>query len=130
MAFKRSFWAESFPRDKLPKFPCPSCEDGRLIAIKGSLVFSEPRYSKVAHSHVDWEPDWDVERFSLRLLCDHEDCGEIVNVHGKTTPIEEYDDEFGWGLISVLQPNSFSPAPASSLGNPSVPHQTNNPPAT
>lgn len=111
MTFKRSLWMELFPRDKSPKYPCPSCDDGRLIVQKESLFVDEPQYSKAAHSHDDWEPDWDVERFSLRLLCDHEDCGEIVSVHGSTTVVEDYDEEFGHGLVSVLQPRSFHPAP-------------------
>ncbi|MCC5968024.1 MAG: DUF4145 domain-containing protein [Natronohydrobacter sp.] len=111
MTFKRTLWTESFPRENIPKFPCPSCEDGRLIAQEGSLFIGEPIYSKVAKSHNNWEPDWDVERFSHRLLCDNEDCGEIVTIHGKTTLVEEYNDEFGWGLVSVLQPSSIAPAP-------------------
>ncbi|WP_299026185.1 DUF4145 domain-containing protein [uncultured Sulfitobacter sp.] len=111
MAFKRSLWMELFPRDKSPKFPCPSCDEGRLIARKDSLLIEEPKYSKAARSHDDWEPDWDVERFSLKLLCDHEDCGEIVFVHGSTSLVEDYDDEFGYVLVSVLQPSSFSTAP-------------------
>ncbi|MCC4298325.1 DUF4145 domain-containing protein [Aurantimonas coralicida] len=111
MAFRRSLWAEAFPIGKLPKFPCPTCDDGRLIADKDSFFLGEPRYSKAAQGHDDWEPDWDVGRFSQRLICDHDECGEIVIVHGQTALVQEYDEEFGWSFVSVLQPNSLSPAP-------------------
>lgn len=111
MAFKRSVWVEFFPRDNPPRYPCPSCEDGRLMSQKDSLYLGEPQYSRAQHSHDEWHPDWIVERYSLIFLCDREDCGEIVTTHGDTALIEEYDDEFGGALVSVFQPISFFPPP-------------------
>jgi len=62
--------------------------------------------------HPDWEPDWDKERFSLRLTCESFDCGEIALVSGDTTVAEYYDEDFNtWGLTSLLRPRAFFPAP-------------------
>lgn len=80
---------------------------------KDSLVVQQPTYSKKDSNHPNWEPDWDIERFSAKLTCDASECGEIANVLGDTTVAEYYDDELNtWALVALLRTRAFFPAPA------------------
>jgi hypothetical protein len=91
---------------------CPRCANGRLTLDEESLCIKQPRYSVTESKHPDWEPDWDIERFSLRLTCDIAECGEVAHVLGDTTVAEYYDDDFNsWGLISLLRARAFFPPP-------------------
>lgn len=82
----------------------------------------EPQYSKKASARPDWEPGWDTERFSLKLLCDDKECAEIVFAIGHTEVTEYFDEESEqWGLISMLNPNAFFPAPPLIGMEPEVP---------
>lgn len=110
--FNRDLWSGSYARSAIPKFKCPSCADGRLVLDERSLAVRQPAYSVTASKHPDWEPDWDIERFSLRLACDIKECGEIANILGDSTVAEYYEEEFDtWGLISLLRVRGFFPAP-------------------
>ena len=110
--FSRDLWAGAYARATFPKFACPRCTSGRLTPDSVGLFVQEPAYSKANGRHPDWEPDWDIERFSMRLMCDHAECGEIAHITGDTTIAEYYDDDRdNWSLISLLRPRSFFPAP-------------------
>jgi hypothetical protein len=110
--FDRDLWSGAYSRTALPRFRCPSCDKGRLLPDKDGLQIAETQFSKNAGKHPDWEPDWDVERFSLRLTCDNEACGEIAHVTGDTTVAEYFDEDLeNWALVSLLRPKSFFPAP-------------------
>jgi hypothetical protein len=110
--FDRDLWQGAYARNVIPKFICVKCKNGRLVADGTSLVLKQPAYSKEDRNHPDWEPDWDVERFSLRFTCDHAGCGEVANMVGDTTVAECYEEEFnGWSLISLLRARAFFPAP-------------------
>ncbi len=110
--FSRDLWAGAYARTTLPKFACPRCASGRLMPDGPSLSVQQPKYSREESKHPDWEPDWDIERFGLRLKCDHAQCGEIAHMIGDTTVAEYYDDDLdNWSLISLLRPRSFFPAP-------------------
>jgi hypothetical protein len=111
MAIDRALWVETFDRSQFPTFPCPRCERGRVSLDKDTLKIEEPPFSSLAHSHEGWEPDWTDERFSARLRCSEAGCGEIVIVSGDTRVVDSYDDEYGWGMISVLRPKTMFPAP-------------------
>lgn len=111
MSFERDLWFGHFSRSRIPRHRCPSCISGRLLSTNESLSILEPEYSKKCRQNEDWEPDWDVERFSLKLSCDNADCGEQCFVIGDTLIQEDYDEEFGWGLESALRPRAFFPAP-------------------
>ena len=54
----------------------------------------------------------DEERFSLQLICDNANCGEVVVVSGETLVIEFYNDENDrWEYSSQLCPRAMFPAP-------------------
>ncbi|MDN2671420.1 DUF4145 domain-containing protein [Janthinobacterium sp. SUN026] len=110
--FNRDLWAGAYARNAFPKFACPRCANGRLILDEASLAVKEPAYSVAANKHPDWEPDWETERFSLRLICDMPECGEVAHVLGDTTVAEYYDEEHNaWGLVSLLRTRAFFPPP-------------------
>jgi Domain of unknown function (DUF4145) len=111
MAIDRTIWTEAFDAEQFPTFPCPHCNRGRVALDKATLVTEEPKYSESAHQHDAWEPDWTIERFSARLRCAEQTCGEIVIVSGDTVWIETLDDEFGWGFTSALRPRTMFPSP-------------------
>lgn len=110
--FNRDLWVGAYSREAMPKFECPSCGNGRLTLDKESLSVKQPTYSLNNSKHPDWEPDWDIERFGLKLICDASDCGEVSHVLGDTTVAEYYDEDFNaWGFISLLRVRAFFPAP-------------------
>ncbi|WP_186018186.1 DUF4145 domain-containing protein [Burkholderia gladioli] len=111
--FERDLWVGAYTREEFPRYTCPRCKKGRLLQNQSSFLIEEPGFSQKDSQHPDWEPGWEKERFSLRLICDNADCGEIVIVSGDTTVAEYYEDEFNaWGLISLLRPQAFFPAPS------------------
>ncbi|GIX52984.1 DUF4145 domain-containing protein [Sphaerotilus sulfidivorans] len=110
--FNRDLWTGAYDRSAIPKFACPKCLNGRLTLDEKSLAVKQPKYSANDSNHPDWEPEWDIERFSLRLTCDGAECGEVANVLGDTTVAEYFDEEFtSWALISLLRVRAFFPAP-------------------
>jgi hypothetical protein len=90
---------------------CPTCKEGRLSLVEGSLVVEEPEYSKRAVTLDDWEPDWVTERFLMRLKCSREDCGEIVCVTGDTLLADKTDSEGRHHRERDLRPDAMFPAP-------------------
>lgn len=112
MAFDRELWSGTYARSHFPNFPCPKCSKGRARHYGEAIKVAEPTYSSKNREDSDWEPAWDVERFSLNLVCDNSSCGEIVVVSGDTSLVEYYDDEDNrWVYSSHLQPRSMFPAP-------------------
>ncbi len=112
MAINRALWNPLFSREAFPRLPCPRCATGRVILDKDSLTVSEPKYSKSMHSHDAWEPDWTIERFSGRMVCEEGACGEIVFMSGDTEVVEVYIEEDGYegpGLAEALRPRSIFP---------------------
>ncbi|KAI3602820.1 hypothetical protein D8I24_3219 [Cupriavidus necator H850] len=85
MSFERELWFGQFSRSRIPRYRCPNCDVERLVSGKESLSVIEAEYSKKGHLDENWEPDWVVERFSLRLSCDHPECGEHSFMIGDTT---------------------------------------------
>jgi hypothetical protein len=104
-------WSATYNQGALPAWPCPECKDGRLSATDKSVKVFEPAYSKAAHGHEAWDPDWVTQRFLAVLKCSNAKCGEIVIVSGDTEMVEDYDDEFGHVVTSQLRPQSVFPAP-------------------
>lgn len=111
MSFQRELWFGEFARSRAPHYRCTRCNVGRLVAASESLTIIETEYSKKARDDDGWEPDWEVERFSLRFTCTNSACGEHSFAIGETTLEETHDAEFGWVLESVLRPRGFFPAP-------------------
>jgi hypothetical protein len=111
LAFDISLWDEKFSKDSVPAFVCPTCTKGTLQFDKKQYLEGEPQYSKDAHGHNDWEPDWNTERFVMLLKCSAPKCGELVAVSGRTSVEQVDDEEHGWAFESLLVPVSMSPPP-------------------
>lgn len=110
----RELWTGSFSPQKPPKYPCPACESGKLTLCGDTTHMVEPEYSKNAHSHDAWDPDWITERFSMMLKCNDEDCGEVVTVAGDTSVLEFYEegpDGYEPSYMTAFRPKSIYPAP-------------------
>lgn len=111
-SFDRAMWQGWYRQDSMPKFKCPQCENGRLIANLKSIQAKQPIYSKIACRHPDYEPDWAIERFSLEMKCDEVTCGETSFVIGETEAEQYYNEDYttdAW--MTNLHPRGFYPAP-------------------
>lgn len=114
MPVKRDLWsilivASGTPA--FPKYPCPTCVDGRLQLKKGSYSLHESERSRQNKQHPDWEPEWTEERFVAFLECDDAKCGELVAMSGDTSVVGLDDEEDGYQLVTVLHPRSMTPPP-------------------
>lgn len=110
----RKLWTGSFDPKKPPAFPCPTCGNGRLGLVEGTTHVVEPAYSKEAHAHDAWEPDWIIERFSMHLQCGDNSCGEVVIVAGDTTVLEFHEegpDGYEVSYATAVKPKTIFPAP-------------------
>jgi hypothetical protein len=116
MSVNRAFWKRTFSEKAFPSLPCPSCETGKVKLAAEHIHILEPSWSISQRSSEDWEPDWDRQRFSARLVCDEAACGEIVMVAGDTVNVSVYmngsDGGYeGWGYEYVLRIQTVFPAP-------------------
>lgn len=94
------------------KYPCPTCEEGRLIPDIDSFREVEPTFSTRAHDHEAWDPDWIERRFSYRCICDNENCAEVAFVSGRGGVDQAYDFEGGAEYYDFRSIQSFFPAPS------------------
>lgn len=115
MAVNRAVWATMFAKDAFPGLPCPHCPQGKMKLAPKGLSITEPAFSKNSRSHADFEPDWVVQRFVARLVCDEAKCGETVFMVGDTelaeTYVEDEGEYSGWALEEVLRARGIFPAP-------------------
>lgn len=114
MAVRRSIWFTMFTRDAFPGLPCPHCEPGKLKVVKSSIEIVEPEYSKKLHSHPDYDFEWSTQRFSAKMKCDEDKCGEFVFIIGDTdyAQVEAGDEEdHGWAYEEILCLKSAFPPP-------------------
>lgn len=109
-SFDRSIWLESYDRHALPKFPCPRCKRGSLIADVCKLQVVEPQFSKSIHKDSGWDPEWESERFSLIFMCDEAPCGEICFAIGDTVVEESLPEVDRYSYSRRLRPRAFSPS--------------------
>ncbi|MBO9714257.1 MAG: DUF4145 domain-containing protein [Sphingomonas sp.] len=59
------------------------------------VIVEESGPSKDAHDHVNWEPDWVIQRFAGFLQCSNKDCRDVASISGNTpVNIYEYQDEY------------------------------------
>lgn len=113
MPVNRQLWHRLVPRNYIPGYPCPHCENGKLKPY-GELSCITPRYQENYKNSDDWDPYFDVERWSVTLCCDEDPCGEIVILSGDSEVVDvEIDgtDGSGWGVENLLRIQSVFPAP-------------------
>lgn len=111
-SFDRAMWQRCYRQSELPKFRCPRCERGRMMADLSTLRVKQPEYSVIECQHQDYEQDWAKKRFSVQLKCDETSCGEISFAIGDTFAQQYYDDEYdteAWETLLRLR--GFFPAP-------------------
>lgn len=107
----RKHFEPPFAKSSLPVWRCPSCGDGAVSMVEGTLVSKETASSVASKGHDDWEPDWERESISARLECQNKNCKEPFFLVGTTQPVEEYHDEFGWGITNAIVPLHIHPSP-------------------
>lgn len=93
------------------KYKCPNCKSGSLVPDQSSFNTTQPNYSKFAHSHEDWYPDWIEYRFTFTCVCDKKSCGEIAYVAGSGTVGRRYDEKYQDEYYDNYRIQSFFPAP-------------------
>lgn len=127
MSVNRVVWRTLFDEQAFPGLPCPHCPSGKVKLVPGSIYKEEPTFSIAYHNDEDFEPDWAEDRFTARLVCDENGCGEIVHMIGDTTTVEvmltDAEDGYdGWGIQRVYRPRAAFPPPPLFWVPPTVPH--------
>ncbi len=114
-AYRGLLWGSYF-EGNFPAFPCPTCGAGVLMARRETLQKFEAEYSKLQAGEDWWDPDHEVSKFNVMLICDRQACGEVVAVLGDVSwsnnPGDIEDDgtpigpnEWQW----FLDPKCFNP---------------------
>ena len=110
MAINRKLWSPPFA--SFPSWLCPSCQSGTLALNKETFNNLETGVSKKSHDHEAWEPEWIVERFVGLLVCQSEECGEMVAIggHSHTSEFSDYEQRERF-LEHTFEPIFMCPAP-------------------
>ena len=74
----RKIYKRAFTKENLPEWLCPTCQKGTLEQVKDAFKYEETVFSKEAHGHEAWEPEWITYSYSNILKCSNSNCGEIV----------------------------------------------------
>lgn len=111
MPVQRDIWKRRFIA--LPSFPCPSCSVGVLKLNKEKVFSEETAFSKSAHHHEAWEPEWIEKRFSGMLECANPTCRDSITFCGsiETRLNAFHDPHDGWTetVDEYYVPNYFEP---------------------
>jgi Domain of unknown function (DUF4145) len=94
------------------EYLCPQCGVGFLVPDQETFKATEPTYSRDAHGHEAFDPDWITYRFTVKCICTKPDCGEVAFVSGTGSVDERYTDDGGqveyYDHFSI---KSFFPSP-------------------
>jgi Domain of unknown function (DUF4145) len=94
------------------EYLCPQCGIGFLVPDRESFKSTEPAYSKDAHAHEAFDPDWITYRFTVKCICTKPDCGEVAFVSGSGSVDQRYtDDEGQVEYYEHFTIRSFYPSP-------------------
>jgi Domain of unknown function (DUF4145) len=106
----RDLWERLFSQKRFPAFPWSRCRQGMLGYDVNNMKIMEPPYSRAAHGHEAWDPEWIEERFSVMLQCNLAGCGEVFVMAGETQ-IDQVvnDDGNGWAYEQMLKPRTVFP---------------------
>lgn len=114
MAMDQRLWRGWYAEGDFPKsFVCPKCFKGNLILKKDTVKQLETGYSvAMRRSDEYWEPEWCTSRFVMFLMCDRDQCGEIVSVSGDIAVDQDFDENSeSMVYYDAYVPRSFYPAP-------------------
>jgi len=93
------------------EYLCPKCGVGFLIPDQNTFKSTEPEYSRNAHSHEEWDPNWITYRFTVTCVCTKKDCGEIAFVSGEGSVDQRYADDGQPEYYDHFSIKSFFPTP-------------------
>jgi hypothetical protein len=74
----RKLYKLPFSRNNTPDWSCPTCNKGILRLKENTFHDEERRYSREAHSHEAWEPEWIEYVYTCILVCTNDKCKEVV----------------------------------------------------
>lgn len=74
----RKLFKLPFSKSSTPDWSCPTCDKGILKIKENTFHDEELRYSREAHSHEAWEPEWIRYIFTCILVCTNDKCKEAV----------------------------------------------------
>jgi Domain of unknown function (DUF4145) len=93
------------------EYLCPQCGVGFLVPDQDTFKSTEPAYSKNAHAHEAWDPDWITYRFTVKCVCTRPDCGEVAFVSGTGSVDQRYGDGGQPEYFDHFSIKSFFPPP-------------------
>jgi hypothetical protein len=93
------------------EYACPTCNVGFLVPDKSTFQKIEPPYSKLAHQVDEWDPDWITYRFTLKCVCNKNECGEVAYVSGSGSVNQRYGYDGQPEYYEQFSIHSFYPAP-------------------
>jgi Domain of unknown function (DUF4145) len=109
MAINRKLWKSKFTAENLPLWPCPECNDGRLLLDSKSIQEFESCESRKAQSHEAWEPNWISGTFTAHSRCNIPSCNCISALVGQYSVVENPHE---WDrYITQYTPAYFRPSP-------------------
>jgi Domain of unknown function (DUF4145) len=101
-----------FTLKRQPDWMCPTCEKGVLRIKQNTFCKEEVRTSR-DHSHEAWEPDWLEYVFSCLLVCNNDQCKEVVSCSGVGSVdggiYEDDQGEFSQEYEDTFRPRFFEP---------------------
>lgn len=106
----------SIPRKRFSDKPdesylCGRCKKGHLVPVADSFELVEPAFSKDAHGHEAWDPDWIEYRFSFRCECSFKPCSDVAFVSGSGFVDQRYNWNGEPEYYNGFKICSFFPAP-------------------
>lgn len=107
MSINRDHFVETFT--ELPAWRCSECDGGTLALARDTMRRHEEPWSREAHSHEAWEPDWIREAFSAVLDC--QACDHSTVVAGIATVTEHWTHD-GPEHGQDYTPQTFTRPPA------------------
>lgn len=107
----QSLWRSTFKLEKMPAYPCPECGHGKLALRKSSYQTREGEHSKRWKYENQTEDEFEGERFIGFLVCNEEECGEIVAISGCVVTEQIEGPNGSARLVSAVEPMSMYPAP-------------------
>lgn len=99
-----------FYKDHLPRWTCPTCNDGKLVLNKERFVFDETATSKADRSQADWYWEWIRYRFVGLLICSNNQCGECVSFSGIGSLDSSRDYDEHTGIYTTDYSERFEPS--------------------
>lgn len=102
---EKKYLTQSFAKENVPPWRCPSCESGRLKLVGEFSVHSDAATQN--SSNEEWfEPEYSNYIFTGILCC--ENCREKVAVSGAGNVEEDYGED-GREYYTLLTPKFFHP---------------------